>query len=120
MSLHLELAEIIDEAFADRLRKPVGRTQDALILDLGEDMTLTVRYAAPDAYSLRWIRNGREAGIDTAPLHRDLASFPNHLHHASGKILADPVTRPDDRPEDNLRRLITTLLEHPEFGTEDA
>lgn len=116
MSLHLELGSAIDAAFADDLDSPVEQKQDAMIVHLKNGVTLNVRYAAPDAYSLRWAYGDAESGIDTAPLHRGLATFPNHFHDAGGRIVADPVTRPDAPPEDNLHRLIRALLDDPMLG----
>jgi len=116
MSLHLELADFVDTSCADGLDRPVERKQDAIIVHLKNGVALTVHYAAPDAYSLRWLHDGRSAGIDTAPLHRDLPTFPNHLHCANGSIASDPVTSPDARPEDNLMRLIDLLNRNPNLG----
>lgn len=116
MSLHLELGALVEADFGTDLESPPEQKQDALIIRLKNNVTLNVRYAAPDAYSLRWTHGDAESGIDTAPLHRGLATFPNHFHDASGHIRADPVTRPDASPEDNLRRLIRALLDDPVLG----
>lgn len=110
MSLHIELADEVDRTFAARLTAPVERKQDALVVRLDNGVTLTVRYAAPDAYSLRWEHGGAEAGIDTAPIHRGLATFPNHLHDARGGVRADPITAPERTPAENLVRLVGALL----------
>lgn len=117
MSLHLELAPVIDAAFAADLVSPVEHRQDALIVHLKNGVRLEVHYAAPDAYSLRWACGERECGIDTAPLHRDLATFPNHLHDATGRIVADPFTSPNVAPAENLVRLIRALLDDPSLET---
>lgn len=116
MSLHLELGSAIEAAFSDDLVAPVEQKQDALIIHLRNGVTLVVHYATTDTYSLRWSYGDTESGIDTAPLHHGLATFPNHFHDASGRILADPVTRPDAPPEDNLQRLIRALLHDPMLG----
>lgn len=116
MSLHLELGSAIDAAFGDDLASPVEQKQDAMIVHLKNGVVLNVRYAAADAYSLRWTYGDAESGIDTAPLHRGLATFPNHFHAAGGRIVADPITRPDAPPEDNLHRLIRALLDDPMLG----
>jgi hypothetical protein len=71
MSLHLELAAMINDGFSSELQGPVECTQDAMVIRLANGVTLTVHYAAPDAYSMRWVHDGRIAGIDTAPLHRE-------------------------------------------------
>lgn len=119
MSLHLELGSAIEAAFDEDLDAPVEHKQDALIIRLKNGVTLEVRYAAADAYSLRWACGDAESGIDTAPLHRDLATFPNHLHDAGGRILADPVTRPDAAPRENLEKLVRALLDDPLLGARD-
>lgn len=122
MSLHLELGTAVEAAFAHALASPPEQKLDALLVRLKNDVTLTVRYAAPDAYSLRWTRGEGdvECGIDTAPLHQGLATFPNHFHHADGRILADPVTRPGAPPQDNLHGLIRVLLDDPMLGVRNT
>ena len=116
MSLHIELADRIDRTFGARMPQPVEHKQDALLVHLGHGVTLTVRYAANDAYSLRWNFGDAELGIDTAPLHRELATFPNHLHDRDGQVRPDPLTRPDDTPTDNVSRVIEALLVDPTLG----
>lgn len=118
MSLHLELGSAIEAAFGGELDAPVELKQDAMIIRLRNGVTLNVRYAAPDAYSMRWTYGDGdvEIGIDTAPLHRALATFPNHLHAADGSVTADPVTRPGAPPEDNLQKLVRALLDNPLLG----
>lgn len=116
MSLHIELADHIGSTFDARLSQPVEHRQDALVVHLDNGVTLTVRYAANDAYSLRWTCGDAELGIDTAPLHRELQTFPNHLHDSSGKPLPDPLTRTECAPADNLSRVIEALLADPTLG----
>ncbi|WP_332673888.1 hypothetical protein [Aromatoleum sp.] len=119
MSLHIELAAAVDETFGQRLARPAEQKQDALVVALDNGVMLTVRYAAPDAYSMRWSYGDAEAGIDTAPLHRELATFPNHLHDANGSLRPDPVTRPDRMPTENMVRLVQALLDDPTLGILD-
>jgi len=56
MSMHLELGSAIETAFGDDLDSQVEQKQDAMIVRLKNGVTLEVRYAAADAYSLRPIR----------------------------------------------------------------
>lgn len=121
MSLHFELATVVETAFPKQLEAPLEQKQDALIIRLKNGVVLTVHYAADDAYSLHWNHDasGLEARIDTAPLHRDLATFPNHFHNPGGHVSADPITRPDATPADNLQRLIGALLDDPTLGAAD-
>lgn len=119
MSLHLELGAAIDASFSDALASPVEQKQDALVVRLSNGVTLEVRYAAADAYALRWLYGDAESGIDTAPLHDGLKTFPNHFHDANGRITADPVTRPHASPEENVKALIRALLDDPMLGVKD-
>ena len=119
MSIHLELGFTIERAFGDQLALPIEQKQDALIVRLKNGVTLNVRYAASDAYSLRWTYGDAESGIDTAPLHRELATFPNHFHEADGRIVADPITHHDASPTDNLQSLIRALIDDPMLGVRD-
>ncbi len=116
MSLHLALGTVIESDFSNSLASAPEQKQDALIVRLRNGVMLHIRYAAPDAYSLRWTYDGHEAGIDTAPLHPHLATFPNHLHDTDGGAHPDPFTRTDTAPEDNVRQLIRALLDNPALG----
>lgn len=118
MSLHLELGQSVELAFQDAL-DGLEHRQDILIIHLRNGVTLEVRYAAADAYSLRWRYGDAESGIDTAPLHPGLATFPHHFHDAGGRVVADPITRPDASPQDNLHRLIHALIGDPMLGARD-
>lgn len=118
MSLHPELLAGITHQFADRLPAPPQLTQDALLVPLPDGATLTVRYAAQDAYSLRWQPGGKggELSIDTAPAHPTLATRPNHLHVADGRVVADPLTRTDAAPLANVVAVIAAILVDPLLG----
>lgn len=121
MNLHATLAAAIADDFAASLAAPPQLTQDALVLQLTNGVTLNVRYAAADAYSLRWQfgegESAAELGIDTAPCHPDLATRPNHLHLADGRVVADPLTRPDAAPAANLAAVLRALLQDPSLAT---
>lgn len=118
MNLHAELLKHVEHNFAARLLKPPQLTQDALTLALDNGVVLTVRYATDDAYSLRWNNSadatGTGSGIDTAPTHPELATYPNHLHLADGRVVADPLTRPGALPETNVGAVIEALLQDPQ------
>lgn len=117
MSLHIELADALERQFSGCLQGHVQQNQDALHVRLDNGVALTIRYAAPDSYSLRWSWGELNFGIDTAPLHHGLQTFPNHLHHADGRTLPDPVTQPARAPFDNVAQLIRALLRDPTLAT---
>lgn len=113
MSLHLDLAAYIDEHFQANLDAPVETKLDALIVRLDNGTVLEARIAAPDAYAIAWAWGEAELRIDTAPLHRQLATFPNHLHQADGSVVADQLTRVGADPSDNLSRVLEAILKDP-------
>ena len=120
MNLHPTILEHVEREHGDALAMPPQLNQDALTIVLRNGVMLTVRYAAPDAYSLRW-RTGlgtdaAELGIDTAPTHPQLATSPNHLHRADASVVADPLTRIDASPEANVSALVAALANDPLLG----
>jgi hypothetical protein len=110
---HAALKEAIDREFAAALVEPAELCLDALLLRLANDVALELRIAGPAEYAMAWRWGDAELRIDTAPLHRELATFPNHLHDADGALCADPLTRPGRDPWDNVRTVIAALLEDP-------
>ena len=94
MDTHSSLLAFVEQAFSAHLATPAQLTQDALTLTLNNGVVLAIRYAAHDAYSLRWRTSieadAPELGIDTAPTHSELSTYPNHLHLADGRVIADP------------------------------
>ncbi len=120
MSTHLDLAAQIEEAFGEHLESPVDLKLDALIVQLDNGATLEARIAAPDAYAIAWAWGEAELRIDTAPLHPQLDTFPNHFHAADGSLQPDPLTRGGAAPWDNLRAVIDAILIDPLLETPTA
>lgn len=113
MSLHLELQAQIDAHYADQLEGGAQIKLDALIAVFDTGLAIELRYLNPHEYSVQWAWGDAELRIDTAPLHRELATFPNHLHDAESRLRADTLTVPGSPPWENVRRLIDRLLQDP-------
>ena len=117
MDTHSSLLAFVEQAFSAHLATPAQLTQDALTLTLNNGVVLAIRYAAHDAYSLRWRTSieadAPELGIDTAPTHSELSTYPNHLHLADGRVIADPLTKVTATAEDNLAAVLRALLVDP-------
>lgn len=111
--LHARLKDAIDHHFADRLVAPVQLARDALIVRLANGVLLELRQASAEEYALNWRCGDTQLRIDTAPVHPDLASFPNHLHAADGSVRADPLTHPGHDPWENVRDLLEALCVDP-------
>lgn len=118
---HLRIRAMLDDEFSGALAAPVGATLDALEVRLANGVVLTLHAASPEQYSFSWHGGdpSRRAILDTAPCHRAIAGHPAHLHHADGRVLADPVTRAGVDPVDNVRALVSELLANPRLALED-
>ena len=113
MSLHLSLKEKIESQYAAQLEGETVLKQDALLVHFGDGLMLEIRYLNPDEYVIGWSWGEALLRVDTAPIHPDLKTFPNHLHDAEGVIRADPFTLPGREPWDNVRILVDALLKDP-------
>ncbi len=111
--LHTALKDAIDREFAEGILEPSELFRDALLVRLRNDVAIELRMANAEEYSIGWHWGEAELRIDTAPLHRQLATFPNHLHDGDGQLQPDPLTHPGDDPWDNVRKVIMVLLEDP-------
>jgi hypothetical protein len=113
MRIHLALKEEIEARYGDALAAPPELKQDALLLTLANGVALEVRFAARDEYSIAWQWGEALLRIDTAPFHPGLATYPNHLHDAEGKVHPDPLTATERDPEDNLCAVVDALMRDP-------
>lgn len=113
MSLHLELQEHINTHYADQLDGETQLKQDALLALFDTGLEIELRYLNPNEYSIQWAWGEAKLRIDTAPLHKELPSFPNHIHDADDKLRPDTLTVPGSEPWENVRKLIDKLLQDP-------
>ncbi|BAK78383.1 hypothetical protein NH8B_3634 [Pseudogulbenkiania sp. NH8B] len=114
--LHLHLKEQIE----GELDAVVELHQDALLVHLPNGVSAELRFLDEAQYSFNWRWGDAELRIDTAPLHPELATFPNHLHGVDGQVLADPVSMPGQTPWENANRLLKLLQQNPLLDAEPA
>jgi hypothetical protein len=112
-SLHMMLKDRIEAAYANKLTEPVRMAQDALLLSFDSGLMMEVRYAGVNEYALRWSWGDAEFCIDTAPVHGDCSTAPNHLHRDDGSVAADTLTSIGTDCWTNFSRLLDTLLTDP-------
>lgn len=113
LQIHLALAERVAARFSGKLAADPRLSQDALTLQFADDLALELRFASPEEYAIHWMWGDAELRIDTAPLHRGLATFPNHLHDHEGACRADPLTVPGRNPWENVERVLVAVLSDP-------
>jgi hypothetical protein len=113
ISVHLMLQERIEEAYASRLSEPVRLAQDALLVSFDTGLMMELRYFSGEEFSLHWSWGEAELRIDTAPVHRDLQSFPRHVHTDGGIVTDDRLAVHDADPWIAFSRLLEILLVDP-------
>ena len=111
--LHYALKEAIDVEFVETMMEPAELCQDALLVRLHNGAVSELRIASAEEYSIGWLWGDTELRIDTAPMHPQLSTFPNHLHNSEDQLLPDPFTQPGRDPWDNVRSVITALIDDP-------
>ena len=117
ISQHLMLKDHIESVYANRLTEPVRLAQDALLLSFDTGLMMEVRYVSTEEYSINWSWGEAELRIDTAPMHAENTSSPNHLHNVESLIMADGITQPGRDSWLNFSALLNTLLQDPLLGS---
>ncbi len=112
MNIHLDLEEKIKHHYEDRLEK-MELKQNALIVNFDNGLTVDLRYLNLHEYFIAWYLGDKHWQVDTAPLHKELRTFPNHMHDDEGAIVEDPLTRPGALAWDNTRCLLDAILKSP-------
>ncbi len=113
MSILSDIAEEALSHYGKRLANAPQLVQDALTLELDTGVVVQARFASAEEYSIQWRFGEAELRIDTAPLHKDLSSFPNHLHDPDGSARSDTLTKPGREPWHNLRAVLDAVLANP-------
>jgi len=93
---------IIDvELHADRIR-----------LILLDNSWIDIRYPVENKFSFHWQRGEKIYRIDTAPHHRNIRTFPRHIHFGSeNNVIEDSVTEGSKPPEENFRKFLLWVRE---------
>lgn len=120
MSLPAKLADRAVDRYGERLSGAPRVTHDAVMLELDTGAIVQARFASAEEYSIRWRFGEAEFRIDTAPLHKELSTFPNHLHGPDGAARADTLTVPGREPWENLRAVLDAVLTQPTLDAGDG
>lgn len=100
-----KLLQLAKEEFSDILGDEPQIIETKLRLYLKDGSFIDIRYPLEKDYSFHWQRKKKEIRINTAPDHKEIKSFPRHLHIGSG-VKEDRLTNLSFSPEENLRRFL--------------
>ncbi|MGB2727583.1 MAG: DUF6516 family protein [Halobacteriota archaeon] len=85
---------------------------DRVRLILIDGSWIEVRYPVVDKFSFHWQRSNKIYRIDTAPHHKDIRTFPRHIHFGSeDNVIEDYVLEENVSPEENFKRFMEWMSE---------
>lgn len=68
---------------------------------------MDIRYPVDSKYSFHWQREHEIIRIDTAPHHRELSTYPAHMHIGKEEdVVEDTVTNMNNSIEENARNVL--------------
>lgn len=73
---------------------------------------IEIRYPVEGKFSFHLQKGSKIYRIDTAPHHREIKTFPRHIHLGSeGNVVEDYVLDEKAQPEENLRKFMRWVRE---------
>ncbi len=109
--LHLQLAEQVQQHFANQLDSAPALLQNALQLVFDNGVEMEIRYADTDHYALIWSWGEGVLRIDTAPGMKG-----SRLVREDGSVCTAPLTTPGAEPWANLQAVLVAVLADPLLG----
>ncbi len=96
---YLTFLKIVNDEFSDIVVN-AELYPDKIRLCLIDDSWIDVRYPIEDKFSFHWQRGEKIYRIDTAPHHRNIKTYPRHIHLGSeDNIVEDNVTEESKSPK---------------------
>lgn len=102
----IKIADDINTAFKNILKTPAEVKSDGLLLEFNDDSQLELRYPSKKKYSFNFMRDEKSFIIDTAPVHSELETYPNHIHDFEGKLMKDNITDVNNDPIKNIENFL--------------
>ena len=100
------LADGINSKFGDILKSAAEVKSDGLLLQFKDGSRLELHYPNKKEYSFNFLKGGKTFIIDTAPIHNELETFPNHIHNFDGKLTKDEITGINNEPVKNVETFL--------------
>jgi hypothetical protein len=101
------LAGDINSRFSDVLQSPAEVKSDGLLLQFNDGSLLELHYPNKKEYSFNFLKDGKKLFvIDTAPIHNELETFPNHIHNFDGNLTKDEITNINNEPVKNIENFL--------------
>ncbi len=97
------IAQCAQEHFSEILSETPIIFSDKVRLVFTDGSFMEIRYPVDSKYSFHWQREDEIIRIDTAPHHRQLSTYPRHMHIGKDNdVVEDTVTEIDNTIEENV------------------
>ena len=97
------VAQCAQEHFSEILKEAPIIFSDKVRLVFVDGSYMDIRYPVDSKYSFHWQREDEMIRIDTAPHHRQLSTFPRHIHIGKEEnVVEDSITEMDNTIEENV------------------
>ena len=107
-----KFASIAEDEFRDILKEQPIILNDRVQFIFLDDSIMAVRYPVENKYSFHWQRGAQIYRINTAPHHKDIPTFPRHIHNGTeDNVIEDGITDITNTPEQNLRNVLKWVRE---------
>ncbi len=101
------IARCAEEYFSDMLKEVPIIFSDKVRLIFVDDSYMDIRYPVDSKYSFHWQREDEIIRIDTAPHHRQLSTYPRHMHNGKeDDVVEDSVTNIDNTIDENVKSVL--------------
>ena len=98
------IAQCAQEHFSEILSERPIIFSDKVRLVFGDGSYMDIRYPVDSKYSFHWQRDDEMIRIDTAPHHRQLSTYPRHMHIGKEEnVVEDSLTKIDNTIEENVK-----------------
>ncbi len=98
------IAQCAEEHFSDILSEAPIIFSDKVRLVFVDGSYMDIRYPVDSKYSFHWQLEDEIIRIDTAPHHRQLSTYPRHMHIGKeDDVVEDSVTEIDNTIEENVK-----------------
>ncbi|MDD1745778.1 MAG: DUF6516 family protein [Candidatus Methanoperedens sp.] len=103
----ITIARCAEDHFPDILGEAPMIYSDKVRLMFVDGSYMDIRYPVDSKYSFHWQREHEIIRIDTAPHHRELSTYPAHMHIGKEEdVVEDTVTNMNNSIEENVRNVL--------------
>lgn len=101
------IAQCAQEHFSEILNEAPIIFSDKVRLVFFDGSYMDIRYPVNSKYSFHWQRKDDMIRIDTAPHHRQLSTYPQHMHFGKEEnVVEDSITNIDNTVEENVKSVL--------------